>query len=67
MQFLKIRIGAFGTPELGSFQQRFRPREAYTFTGCLQYKFITNNVIGFSDLFDLWVIKIKKAHDPLRT
>ena len=25
------------------------------------------HVIGFSDLVDLWVIKIKKAHDPLRT
>ena len=25
------------------------------------------HVIGFSDLVDYWVIKIKKAHDPLRT
>ena len=24
-------------------------------------------MISFSDLVDLWVIKIKKAHDPLRT
>ena len=35
----------------------------------LNYKgsFFIYHVIGFSDLVDLWVIKIKKAHDPLRT
>ena len=25
-----------------------------------------NRVIGFSDLFGLWVIKVKKAYNPLR-
>ena len=24
-------------------------------------------LVGFSDLVDLWVVKVEKAHDPLRT
>ena len=28
---------------------------------------ISFHVIGFSGLTDLWVIKIKKVYDPLRT
>ena len=28
--------------------------------------FLPFHVVRFSDLLDLWVIKIKKAHDPLR-
>ena len=34
------------------------------------YEYLQSNihhVMGFSDLVDLWVIKIKKAYDPLRT
>ena len=27
---------------------------------------ISSHMIGFSDLVDLWVIKIKKTYDPLR-
>ena len=32
-----------------------------------QEKWNTDHVIRFSDLGDLWVIRIKKAYDPLRT
>ena len=31
----------------------------------LVYMSFLNKVIGFCGLVDLWVIKIKKAHDPL--
>ena len=44
-----------------------------TFLDSLQYnemgtKFLRcyGRTIGFSDPVDLWVIKMKKAHDPLR-
>ena len=39
----------------------------FYFSLSLNCTLVKDHMSGFSDLVDLWVIKIKKAYDPLRT